>query len=408
MTSNMPRKAFLTGIGATIGGLALIRAEIASGASVQTVDLPFANGTRTLASYPQKRPLIVLTSRPVQLETPFEIFNDGLLTPNDAFFVRWHLAGVPTTVDPSTYTLTVRGLVDKPATISLAELKSDFEPTEITAVCECAGNSRGFFQPRVPGGQWANGAMGNARWRGARLKDVLARAGVATSARTVRFGGMDGPVLPATPSFKKSLDMDIAGGDDVLLAYEMNGEPLPLLNGFPVRLVVPGWYATYWVKMLNDVEVRDAPDDNFWMTTAYRVPATPCACQLPGTKVPTVPISRLDVRSFITNLAPGASVDRHGQVAVQGIAFDGGHGIAKVMFSSDGGASWSPATLGADEGRYGFRQWSTSFSSEAGKNYALQCAATSVDGSVQLAAPTWNASGYMRNAIETIDVVAAS
>jgi sulfite dehydrogenase len=408
MMKSMARKAFLSGIGATIGGLALSGAEIASGATSPSVDLPFANGSRSLAAYPQKRPLIVLTSRPVQLETPFEIFNDGLLTPNDAFFVRWHLAGVPTTVDPSKYALSVRGLVDKPVTVSLDELKANFEPSEIVAVCECAGNSRGFFQPRVPGGQWANGAMGNARWRGARLKDVLARAGVGASAETVRFSGMDGPVLPSTPSFKKSLDMDIAGGDDVLLAYEMNGEPLPLLNGYPVRLVVPGWYATYWVKMLDDIEVRDAPDDNFWMTTAYRIPAAPCGCQDPGTKVPTVPISRLTVRSFITNLASGVSVDRQGKVAVQGIAFDGGNGIAKVMFSSDGGASWNQATLGADEGRYGFRQWSASFSSEPGRHYSLQCAATSLDGSAQAAAPTWNTSGYIRNAIETVDVEAAS
>jgi sulfite dehydrogenase len=408
MMKSMARRAFLTGIGATIGGLALSRADVASGDASQTVELPFANGGRSLAAYPQKRPLIVLTSRPVQLETPFEIFNDGLLTPNDAFFVRWHLAGVPTSVDPTKYALTVRGLVDKPATISLADLKADFEPSEITAVCECAGNSRGFFQPRVAGGQWANGAMGNARWRGVRLNDVLARVGVAATAKTVRFSGMDGPVLPATPKFRKSLDLDVADGQDVLLAYEMNGEPLPLLNGYPVRLVVPGWFATYWVKMLNDIEVRDTPDDNFWMTTAYRVPAAPCGCQDPGTKVPTVPISRLAVRSFITNLAPGSSVDRQGKVAVQGIAFDSGSGIAKVMFSSDRGASWSPATLGADEGRYGFRQWSASFATEPGKQYGLQCAATSVDGSTQLAAPTWNASGYMRNVIETVDVEAAS
>ncbi|HLJ83868.1 MAG TPA: molybdopterin-dependent oxidoreductase [Candidatus Eremiobacteraceae bacterium] len=404
----MRRRTFLTGVGATIGGLALSRPAIAAASGAETVELPFTNGARSLAAYPQKRPLIVLTSRPVQLETPFAVFDESLLTPNDAFFVRWHLAGVPTSVDPAQYALTVRGLVDKPATISLAELRTGFAPAEVTAVCECAGNSRGFFQPRVAGGQWANGAMGNARWRGARLKDVLARAGVAGTAKTVRFSGMDRPVLAGTPSFKKSLDVDIADGDDVLLAYEMNGEPLPLLNGFPVRLVVPGWYATYWVKMLNDIEVRDAPDDNFWMTTAYRVPAAPCGCQEPGTKVPTVPISKLTVRSFITNLVPGASVDRQGQVAVRGIAFDSGSGIAKVMFSSDNGASWSQAALGADEGRYGFREWSASFSSEPGKRYALQCAATSVDGSTQPSAATWNASGYMRNAVETLDVAAAS
>ncbi len=405
MTHTLARKTFISGIGAALGGVAV---SGASSVASPTINLPFANGARTLAAYPQKRPLIVLTSRPVQLETPFDVFDDSLLTPNDAFFVRWHLAGVPTTIDPSTYTLSVHGTVNNPTTISLAELQTDFEPVEITAVCECAGNSRGFFAPRVPGGQWANGAMGNATWRGARLKDVLGRAGVGAGAKFVRFNGLDKPVLEATPKFMKSLDIDVATGDDTLVAYEMNGAPLPLLNGYPIRLVVPGWYGTYWVKMLNDIEVLAEPDDNFWMTTAYRIPAAPCACQEPGTKVPTVPISHLTVRSFITNLASGSTVDRQGLVTVQGIAFDSGSGIEKVMFSSDGGASWNAATLGSSVGKYSFRQWSSSFSSQPGQRYALQSAATSQDGSTQPAVTSWNSSGYMRSAIETVEVVAAS
>ena len=408
MTQPLARSTFLSGVGAALGGLALAGAAPAQDSSGQSVQLPFANGERMLAAYPQKRPMIVLTSRPVQLETPFGVFDESALTPNDAFFVRWHLAGVPTTVDPSTYALTVRGIVDQPFSISLAELKTSFEAVEVTAVCECAGNSRGFFQPRVPGGQWANGAMGNARWRGARLRDVLRRAAIGTGAQYVRFNGMDKPILPETPKFMKSLDIGTATGDDVLLAYEMNGKPLPLLNGFPVRLVVPGWFATYWVKMLNDIEVIAQPDANFWMATAYRIPANACACQDPGTKVPTVPISRLTVRSFITNLQSGATVVAQGRTDVRGIAFDAGSGIGKVMFSSDGGATWTQAQLGPDSGKYGFRTWSASFSTQAGVRYTLQSAATSNDGSTQSAAATWNSSGYQRNAIETVNVEAAS
>jgi DMSO/TMAO reductase YedYZ molybdopterin-dependent catalytic subunit len=408
MVNQFSRQSFVTGAAALAGGLGLSQWPSAARGGAQTVTLPFANGTRSVAAYPQKRDMIVLTSRPVQLETPFEIFNDGAFTPNDAFFVRWHLSGVPTTIDPLSYRLNVHGLVDRPLTLSFDDLKKQFAPAEINAVCQCAGNSRGFFDPRVPGGQWGNGAMGNATWRGARLKDILARAGVRSGAVQVRFNGMDKPVLPQTPDFMKSLDLDVATGGDVLVAYEMNGEPLPLLNGFPARLIVPGWFATYWVKMLDDVEVLDQPDDNFWMKSAYRIPAAPCGCQLPGTKVPTVPISRLNVRSFITSIADGANVAAVDISTVHGIAFDSGSGIANVQFSSDGGATWTKGSLGPDHGKYSFREWTANFRPERGKQYSLQSAATAQDGATQPTTLAWNASGYSRNVIETVKVTVAS
>ncbi|HEY5095056.1 MAG TPA: molybdopterin-dependent oxidoreductase [Candidatus Eremiobacteraceae bacterium] len=403
MGNELSRQSFIAGAAAVAGGLGISQWPSAA-RGAETVTLPFANGVRSLAAYPQKRDMIVLTSRPVQLETPFEIFNGGLLTPNDAFFVRWHLAGVPTTIDPLSYRLNVHGLVDSPFTLTLDELKKRFEATEINAVCQCSGNSRGFFEPRVPGGQWGNGGMGNATWRGARLKDVLALAKVQSGAVQVRFNGMDKPVLPQTPDFMKSLDLGVATGEDILLAYEMNGKPLPLLNGFPVRLVVPGWFATYWVKMLDDIEILAQPDDNFWMKTAYRIPAAPCGCQAPGTKVPTVPITRLNVRSFITNIADGASVPSSPTAIVRGIAFDGGAGITMVKFSSDGGATWTMATLGLDLGKYSFREWTARFNAEPGKQYALQSVATAEDGATQPLTLAWNSSGYARNVIETVKV----
>jgi sulfite dehydrogenase (cytochrome) subunit A len=407
MHTRLSRQAFVAGAAAVAGGVGLWHWP-AGARGAGTVTMPFANGTRTLAIYPQKREMILLTSRPVQLETPFDVFNDGAFTPNDAFFVRWHLAGVPTTVDPQSYRLSVHGRVNAPLSFTLDDLKKQFAPVEVNAVCECSGNSRGFFDPRVPGGQWGNGAMGNATWRGARLKDVLARAGIASGAVQVRFNGMDEPVLPQTPDFMKSLDLSVATGGDIIVAYEMNGEPLPLLNGFPARLVVPGWFATYWVKMLNDIEVLAQPDDNFWMKTAYRIPAAPCGCQLPATKVPTVPISRLNVRSFITSVADGANVVPSELTTVRGIAFDGGSGIANVQFSSDGGATWKSALLGADRGKYSFREWSASFNPQRGRQYALQSIATANDGSTQPTTLAWNASGYARNVIETVKVTVSS
>ena len=286
-------------------------------------------------------------------------------------------------------------------------MRTKFDPAEITAVCECSGNSRGFFAPRVPGAQWGNGAMGNAVWRGVRLKDILAKAGVAGGAIQVRFGGFDKPALSEEPPFKKSLEMDVATRDDVLVAYAMNGEPLPVLNGYPVRLAVPGYYATYWVKMLNDIEVLDRPDDNYWMKTAYRVPADPCRCQQPGTKVPTVPISRLTVRSFITSLTEGQRVQVGQRYSVRGIAFDSGYGIAEVLFSTDGGVHWARAELGPDQGKYAFRSWTASFAPALRQQYSLQSLAVNNIGETQRMMSAWNSSGYLRNSIETVRVDAA-
>ena len=226
--------------------------------------LPFDNGERPLVRYPQKRPMIGLTQRPPQLETPFSIFNDGAITPNNAFFVRYHLADVPYNIDPDKFTLEVKGKVDRPLKLSLKDIKK-LKAVELVAVNQCSGNSRGFFDPRVAGGQLGNGAMGNARWRGVPLKAVLDMAGVQQGAKQVTFNGMDGPVSDKTPDFVKALDIDHARDGEVMLAYGMNGDDLPVLNGFPLRLVVPGYYGTYWVKHLNEITVIDNVFDGFWM-----------------------------------------------------------------------------------------------------------------------------------------------
>jgi DMSO/TMAO reductase YedYZ molybdopterin-dependent catalytic subunit len=202
---------------------------------------------RPLVTYPQKRPMIGLTSRPPQLETPFSVFNEGAITPNDAFFVRYLLSGVPYYLDPDTYSLEIKGKVDKPIKLSLPEIKQ-FDAVELVAVNQCSGNSRGFLSPRVAGGQLGNGAMGNARWKGVPLKALLDKAGVQQGARQVTFDGLDEPVSDKTPDFVKALDIDHARDGEVMLAYAMNGQDLPVLNGFPLRLVVPGYYGTYWVN----------------------------------------------------------------------------------------------------------------------------------------------------------------
>jgi DMSO/TMAO reductase YedYZ molybdopterin-dependent catalytic subunit len=346
--------------------------------------------------------MILQRTRPPLLETPFEVFDRGVFTPNAQFFVRWHWSGLPERIDVAAHRVNVRGHVTQPVSLSMAELLA-MPRVELAAVNQCSGNSRGLFTPRVAGGQWANGAMGNAKWTGVRLRDVLDRAGVKAGAVQVRFRGLDGVVIEGAPRFLKSLDIDHARDGEVMLAFLMNGEQLPLLNGFPVRLVVPGWYSTYWIKMLDDIEVLAAPDENFWMKSAYRIPDTPGANVKPGeTGFKTVPINRMVPRSFFTNVTDAGTVKPGAQVALRGIAFGGDCGVAQVDLSADDGQSWRPATLGRDEGTYGFRQWTAEVTAPASGALTLMARCTNTNQLAQPAAPTWNGGGFMRNVIERV------
>ncbi|HMK85920.1 MAG TPA: molybdopterin-dependent oxidoreductase [Steroidobacteraceae bacterium] len=371
---------------------------------------PFENGERELVAYPQKRPLLRIAARPPNLETPFSVFNEGALTPNDAFFVRYHLAGIPTSIDLASYRLKVVGNVERELSLPLAEVQRLAEPTEIVAVNQCSGNSRGFSFPRVFGGQLGNGSMGNARWLGVPLNAVLRRAGATAAAKQVTFDGLDEPVLPVTPDFIKALDIDVAMSADVLIAWGMNGADIPMLNGYPLKLIVPGYFGTYWVKHLSEIRVLDGPftgHDAFFMTTAYRIPDNDCACVAPGTTPEkTTPIGRLKVRSFITSVSNGALVKSAHPLTLKGIAFDGGSGIKRVEVSSDGGASWREAVLGKNLGRYSFREWSLPFVPPARGAFSLKVRATSLAGETQPEQATWNPPGYQRNAVESLSLTA--
>ena len=371
------------------------------------VTLPFENGTRELVVFPQKRPLIVLTSRPPQLETPFSVFNEGLLTPNDAFFVRYHWSGLPLSIDPAAYRLRVTGKVDRPLELTLDEIRRMRPPAEIVAVNQCSGNSRGHFTPRVNGGQLSNGAMGNALWTGVPLKAVLDRAGVQRGAVQISCNGLDQPPFGDGPDFVKALDIDHARDGEVMLAWQMNGAELPFLNGYPLRLVVPGYFGTYWIKHVSEIQVLDSAFQGFWMASAYRIPDNSCACVEPGTTPSaTKPIGRFPVRSFITSLQNDARVPANRETVARGIAFDGGRGVAEVSFSSDGGTTWRPARLGTNHGRYSFHEWTARFTPPQQGPLELKVRATSRSGEVQPLTATWNPAGYMRNVVETMKVVA--
>jgi len=398
-------RRLLLGAGAA-GGLALVSKPSLARTMIDLA-LPGGPGEREIITdFPEKAAMILQRSRAPLLETPFDVFDKGVFTPNDQFYVRWHWPIIPGSVDAEAFALKVHGHVNQELSLSLTELLKDLPRVELAAVNQCSGNSRGFFEPRIAGGEWANGAMGNALWTGVRLKDVLDRAGVKSGAVQVRFTGLD-QAFGDAPRFIKSLDIDHARDGEVMIAYAMNGEQLPLLNGFPLRLVVPGWFSTYWIKMLDDIEVLDRPDDNFWMKTAYKIPDTPGANMKPDqADVPMVPISKMVPRSFTTNLKSGDMVSAGAPLPVRGIAFGGDCGVTRVELSIDGGKSWQEAQLGKDEGKYGFRQWHAEPTLPAPGNYSVMVRCTNENGVVQPSTPNWNPGGYMRNVIESTDLMA--
>ncbi len=367
---------------------------------------PFLAG-RPLVRYPEKTDLILLTSRPPQLETPVRYF-DRAITPNEAFYVRYHVFPIPTAIDLATWRLKITGQVDTPLELSMDDLKSKFQAAKIVAVQQCSGNSRGRVSPHPFGGQWGDGAMGNAEWVGVRLADVLKAAGVRSTAVDVTFSGLDRPAAATVPQVVKSLAIGrIMDDPNVLIAYQMNGQPLPMLNGFPARLVVPGWYSTYWVKNLAEISILDRAFDGYWMKTAYRIPDNACGCVEAGTKpAHTVPINRMKVRSVIAVPANGSRVRVGRATTVKGVAFDGGYGIGEVLVSEDNARTWVSASLDEDLGPYSFRVWSYRWTAKKPGTCRLMVRAVSKAGDSQPLETLWNPSGYLYNAVEHVDLVA--
>jgi sulfite dehydrogenase (cytochrome) subunit A len=360
-------------------------------------DLVFA-GPR-MVRFPEKTDMILLTNRPPQLETPMSFFKE-LITPNEAVFVRWHISQIPTSVDLATWRLKISGNVEKELSLSMDDLKQ-FEKVGYTAVLQCSGNGRSFAEPRVLGGQWGNGAMANVTWAGARLKDILNKAGIKAGSVDISFNGLDRPPLPTVPDLVKSLPVDKALEDDIIVAYEMNGKELPMLNGFPARLVVPGWYGTYWVKSLSDITVLSTPFEGFWVKTAYRVPDTDCGCITPGTAPKkTVPITRMTTRTLIVNPMDGTTLKAKDGVEIMGLAFSANHSIVDVIVSVDEGMTWKKAKLGKDLGKYSWIQFFSPWKPEKPGRYAIMAKATNSVGESQPFDAMWNPPGYLWNKVE--------
>jgi len=359
----------------------------------------------TMGTVPGKKPLIQLSDRPPNYESPLEYLRTPI-TPNDEFFIRYHLSDIPE-VKAEGYKIAVAGDgANSSAEITLDDLKK-MPAIEVVAVNQCSGNRRGLSKPHVQGVEWGYGAMGCARWKGPRLKDILAKVGVKQEAIEVAFNGADGPAVAETPDFIKSIPLWKAMDENTIIAYEMNGAPLPHFNGFPARIIVPGWTGTYWMKHVTNVNVLTKPQGGFWMNPAYRIPVGKFPIRdrfITQENAASTPITEIVVNSLVTSHREGAKV-KPGKVTVTGLAWDGGYGIHVVQVSTDGGNTWSDAKLGQDLGRFAFRPWSFDITAKKGKN-SVMVNAINVIGQSQTSSLIFNPAGYHNNVMQNLSLMA--
>jgi sulfoxide reductase catalytic subunit YedY len=365
------------------------------------------NDTQSISkiSFPQKRAMITYSDRPPLLETPRDGFSTAI-TPNSEFFVRWHSPKFPTSIDADDYRIYIHGEVQNRLYISLDELKNSYESVEITAVLQCGGNSRSAFTPTTSGIQWGSGAMGCAIWRGVRLKDILKQAKLTNDAQWIYFNGKDKPLFNKAPRLVRGMKVDEIS-DDIIIAYEMNGEDLPLLNGYPVRLVIPGLYSDSWVKMLSEITITDKAKSLYYMDVAYRVPDNECECESQNRLFgKTKPITTMNVKSLIAHPTSNTLIHKGTKVDISGIAFDSGDGIREVLISLDNAASWQSASLQKELSPYAFRVFNFSFTPTKSKKITIMAKAISNTGKEQPFAHEiqWNHGGYKYNEIDSVTI----
>jgi sulfite oxidase len=344
--------------------------------------------------------LLQLNAYTLDAETPLDLLT-SYVTPNDLFFIRSHW--IPTRVDRDTWTLTVDGAVSKPLRLTLADLEK-LPRVETTCVLQCAGNGRSLFRPTMPGVQWRHGAVGNARWAGARVKDVLERAGLKGAARHLHTFGNDAPPRQVPP-FHRSLEIEKVLHDGII-AYEMNGEPLSHDHGAPARLVVPGWAGDHWMKWLRQISPSSVPQTGFYMDTAYRYPSRPGNPGQPFKPEEMQPVTELFVKSTITSAPPRTRVGA--PLTVQGFAFSGAPDIARVDVTEDGGLTWKPADLDRQHDPYAWRLWSYRSTPASAGVHRLAVRATDNRGNVQPKEPAWNQSGYLHNGWHSVTIEVTS
>lgn len=347
---------------------------------------------------PGKRPMLLHNDRPEDLETLTSDF-DTWLTPNDVFFVRQHLPRPA--VKAETFRLALGGRVAKPIELTLADIQKLPQYT-VAVTLECTGDGRGFFRPRVPGIQWMRGAIGNAEWAGPKLSDVLKLAGADLDAPYVTLNGADSGVAK-TPDFIRSFPMKKALHPATLLALKMNGEPLPEIHGFPLRLIVPGWDGTSWVKWVTNLSVDAEPNSGFFMNPGYRFPKYAVAPGTPAKPAELEVIEDMPVKSYITSPADDQKIPLSA-TTLRGIAWAGEERISRVEVSTDGGARWGPAKLSRQDLPFAWRLWSIDWTPPRPGYFTILSRATDSAGRTQPVVATWNPSGYLYNAIDRVGV----
>ncbi len=368
--------------------------------------LPTVEGGQGDESGHASGPLSVRVTRPFNAEAPVQEFTSWL-TPSERFFVRSHF-GPPAAdaVRPDTWRLTVKGLVKDGLSLSLEDLRQ-FETIRMTAVLQCSGNGRAYHRPKASGVQWERGAVGNAQWTGVRLRDVLQRAGLKPQGLHVQLQGADRPAVATVPLFTRSISLAKALHPDTLLAYEMNGRPLPLLHGAPLRVITPGWMAESCTKWLTEITVRTDESPGYYMQQAYRMPETSIqsGSGLPGTAM--IPVEQMVVKSLIAAPAEGDTV-MQGRVTIQGVAWGGEVPVAQVEVSCDDGRTWEPARFIGDEQPYAWRQWQYNWNAGTAGPTVILCRATDARGERQPEKSPWNPGGFLWNGWDRCSVTVAA
>jgi DMSO/TMAO reductase YedYZ molybdopterin-dependent catalytic subunit len=341
-------------------------------------------------------------TRPFDAETRVQEFA-SYFTPNERFFVRSHFGPpLPEQIAENVWRLQVKGLVDRPLELTLKDL-AKFDRVSLTAVVQCSGNGRAFHRPRAAGVQWERGAVGNAQWTGVRLRDVLTRAGVQPSARHLQMLGADRPVAATTPLFLRSIPVEKALHPDTLLATHMNGEPLPLLHGAPLRLIAPGWMGDACVKWLTDLTLQAEEAKGFYMETAYRYPAHPVE---PGTVVnprEMIPVEAMVVKSLIVGPVSRTTLNL-GPVTVGGVAWTGEGKVVTVEVSVDDGQTWANARLVGEDAPYAWRQWQFVWIPQQPGTFIILARATDDRGQTQPMVSPWNPGGFLWNGVDRVQV----
>jgi DMSO/TMAO reductase YedYZ molybdopterin-dependent catalytic subunit len=341
----------------------------------------------------------VLSLRPQDYEMGLDGFLD-YLTPIDRFYVRSH--HYTPSLDAASFKLTVGGEVATPLTLTLEDLRK-MPRTELVSVCECAGNGRSLYEPSIIGLQWEYGGVGNARWAGVRLADVLKRAGVKPGAKNVVMDGGDTPV-GTMPDFQRSIPVAKALDPNTLLAYEMNGETLPVSHGFPLRAVVPGWAGDCWVKWLTNLRVINGEFDGFFMKTGYRHPGKAVTPGVAVDPAKMAPVESLRIKSVIAAPQEGDALVAGKPVRVAGAAWAGVSPVAGVEVSVDRGRTWTAARLGTEKHAYGWRLWSFDWTPKASGHVVVMARARDMAGDTQPFEPEWNPSGYLWNVVHRVAV----